>query len=194
MSRSAAATRHVVERCPSCGVEHDHPTHECEACGNPVRHWCRAHSHETGWLDGPACARCAEVSARPAPRPRPATTLPCPAPAISATVNAAAAPPAEAAVDAAKVAASLAEVSADAARAARRGPDGGVMFTILFFFAAGGAFGGMVVSTPWVLDGSGVNLDALVRFLVAGGIAGLLFGVYVCRMYVQDLRARGSRP
>lgn len=62
--------RRVVERCSACGVEHDHPVPACEACGGSVRPWCRAHSRDIGWLDGHACARCAEDAVRPAPRPQ----------------------------------------------------------------------------------------------------------------------------
>jgi hypothetical protein len=114
---------------------------------------------------------------------------------MPSTVHVAVTPPAEVAVDAAKVAevaASRAKVSADAAKAARRGPDDGVIFMILFFTVAGGAFGGVVLSTPFVF-GSTVHLDTLLKFLAAGGIAGLLFGAYACRTYVQELRARGGR-
>jgi hypothetical protein len=72
--------RHVVERCPSCGVEHEAPGDgTCEACGTVLRHWCRAHGPETGWLDAPACSRCAEEAARPPvpqPAPRPPVTRP----------------------------------------------------------------------------------------------------------------------
>lgn len=66
-----SADAHVVERCPSCGVEHDlSGAAECEACHTPLRPWCRRHSRDTGWLDGPACPRCAEEAApRPAPLP-----------------------------------------------------------------------------------------------------------------------------
>jgi hypothetical protein len=62
---------HVVERCPSCGVEHDR-SHSvgCEACGTALRPWCRRHSREAGWLDGPACPRCAEEAVRTAAMPR----------------------------------------------------------------------------------------------------------------------------
>ena len=71
----------VVERCPNCGVEHDTPHGgACEVCGTPLRFWCRVHSREIGWLDGPECPRCASEAAarstpppprRPPPAPRP---------------------------------------------------------------------------------------------------------------------------
>lgn len=70
MPTADAATRHVVDRCPSCGVEHEVRAHACEACATPLRAWCRVHGRETGWLDGAACARCAEETAR-TPRPMP---------------------------------------------------------------------------------------------------------------------------
>lgn len=74
--------RHVVERCPSCGVEHDDRADECDACGGALRYWCRVHGREAGWLHGPACPRCAEEAAR---RGR----VPCPAPALPVTMPAA---------------------------------------------------------------------------------------------------------
>ena len=78
--------KHVVERCPRCGVEHEAPGDgTCEACGDALRPWCRVHGPASGWLDGPACPRCAEEAARPRP-------LPCPAPALPVTMCAAAPP------------------------------------------------------------------------------------------------------
>jgi hypothetical protein len=67
--------KRVVERCPNCGVEHDDPKGgACEVCGTTLRYWCRAHSREIGWLEGPSCPRCAteaagRIPSRPAPRP-----------------------------------------------------------------------------------------------------------------------------
>lgn len=56
---------HVVERCPSCGVEHDlSGASECEACGTRLRLWCRRHGGEMGWLAAPVCPRCADEAAR----------------------------------------------------------------------------------------------------------------------------------
>jgi hypothetical protein len=74
-------TRHVVERCPSCGVEHEAPGDgTCEACGTALRHWCRVHGTEIGWLDEPACRLCAEEAARPpVPQPAPAPRVTRPA-------------------------------------------------------------------------------------------------------------------
>jgi hypothetical protein len=85
------AVRHVVERCPSCGVEHDVSVDSiCEACDTPLRAWCRAHSRETGWLDEPACDRCAKEDApRPAAAP---PAAPIRAAAVPAVVRPAPAP------------------------------------------------------------------------------------------------------
>jgi hypothetical protein len=77
--------KHVVERCPSCGAEHEAPGDStCEACGTAMRHWCRVHGAEIGWLDGPACRRCAERATGP--------SIPCPAPALPPTVKQASPP------------------------------------------------------------------------------------------------------
>ncbi|HEX6371904.1 MAG TPA: hypothetical protein VF006_23475 [Longimicrobium sp.] len=172
MTPPEAATRHVVDRCPSCGVEHEVRAHACEACDTPLRAWCRVHGGETGWLDGPACTRCAEDAARP---PRPARVLDALAPAA---VTARARAPAAQAVP-------------GAAERPQR-PEAGVMFMLLFFTAAAGAFGGMVLSTPFVF-GTAVHLDALVKFILGGGVAGLLFGVYFCRLYLAGIRAKAGK-
>jgi hypothetical protein len=63
--------KRVVERCPTCGVEHETPGDgTCEACGAPLRAWCRTHSREIGWLDGSTCLRCDEEEAVRAARLR----------------------------------------------------------------------------------------------------------------------------
>jgi hypothetical protein len=177
MTPTDRATRHVVDRCPSCGVEHDVRVHACEACDTPLRPWCRVHGGEMGWLDGPACPRCAEDAARPVRT----------APAVAAQVLDASAP---AAVPAA-AGAQPAEVAAGAAKRPQR-PDAGVMFMLLFFTAAAGAFGGMVLSTPFVF-GTEVHLDTLVKFIVGGAMLGLPFGGYFCRLYLRELRAKAGR-
>jgi hypothetical protein len=176
MTPTDRATRHVVDRCPSCGVEHDVRMHACEACDTPLRPWCRVHGGEMGWLDGPACPRCAEAAARP-PRPAPAV----PAPVLDAPVLDQIAP---AAVPA------LAETAGAAKRPQRPAP--GVMFMLLFFATAAGGFGGMVLSTPFVF-GTEVHLDTLVKFVAGGGMLGLPFGVYFCRLYLRELRAKAGR-
>jgi hypothetical protein len=71
----------VVERCATCGVEHEARADECEACGGALRYWCRAHSRELGWLESAACRGCVEESVRPMPRPRPAPLRPHAVPA-----------------------------------------------------------------------------------------------------------------
>jgi hypothetical protein len=63
--------RHVVERCLTCGVEHEVRVDGCEACGGALRYWCRVHSHEIGWLESSDCRGCAGEKARPIPLPRP---------------------------------------------------------------------------------------------------------------------------
>ena len=62
----------VIERCATCGVEHEVRVDECEACGGALRWWCRTHSSQIGWLESAECRRCVEEKARPVPRPRPA--------------------------------------------------------------------------------------------------------------------------
>jgi hypothetical protein len=82
MTPRDAAIRHVVDRCPSCGVEHEVRTHACEACDTPLRPWCRVHGREIDWMDGAACPRCAEdaalgrTPAAAAPARSPARTRP----------------------------------------------------------------------------------------------------------------------
>lgn len=66
-------TQHVIDRCPTCGVEHDIRVRDCEACHTPLRPWCRLHGNETGWLDAPVCPLCARAAVRRAvPRLAPA--------------------------------------------------------------------------------------------------------------------------
>jgi hypothetical protein len=77
IDQRAGRMKRIVERCPSCGVEHDEQVHECEACGSAVRHWCRTHSGEVGWLESRLCVRCEEEEALPAP---PFTARPPPTP------------------------------------------------------------------------------------------------------------------
>jgi hypothetical protein len=74
--------KRVIERCPNCGVEHDDPKGgACEVCGTQLRYWCRLHGKEIGFLDSPACPRCAAEAARPTPPPRaPAPPPPPPRP------------------------------------------------------------------------------------------------------------------
>lgn len=182
MTTANRATRHVVDRCPSCGVEHDVRMHACEACDTPLRPWCRVHGGEMGWLDGPACPRCAEAAA-PSPRPAPAIPAPVLDPPILDEIAPAAVP--------AVAKAPFAGVAAGAKHPQR--PDASVMFMLLFFAAAAGAFGGMVLSTPFVF-GVEIHLDTLLKFIVGGAMLGLPFGVYFCRLYLRELRAKPGRP
>ncbi|HEX5872230.1 MAG TPA: hypothetical protein VFY65_17500 [Longimicrobium sp.] len=182
MTATDRATRHVVDRCPSCGVEHDVRVHACEACDTPLRPWCRVHGGEMGWLDGPACPRCAEAAAPP-PRPAPAV----PAPVIDAPILDEILPAAVPALTEAPPA-----VVAAGAKSPQR-PDAGVMFMILFFTVAAGAFGGMVLSAPFVF-GTAIHLDTMLMFIVAGGVLGVLFGVYCCRLYLAEIRAKAGKP
>jgi hypothetical protein len=71
--------KRVIERCPNCGVEHDDPKGgACEVCGTQLRYWCRLHGKQIGFLDSPACPRCAAEAARPVPPPRPPAAPPPP--------------------------------------------------------------------------------------------------------------------
>lgn len=60
----SAATEYVVGRCPGCAAEHGaYAGGVCPACEIRLSPWCRIHSPRSGWLDGPACPRCAAVPA-----------------------------------------------------------------------------------------------------------------------------------
>jgi hypothetical protein len=187
MTHPDAAARHVVDRCPSCGVEHDVRVDACEACHTPLRYWCRAHGHETGWLKGPACARCAEEAARapaPAPPPTRAPVRPTPGPKT---------PPAPAPAPEPRFVAPargrpLREVLGDSGTAsggagtARRVPLGIVLIVVL-----GLGLGGLLVSQV----GSSAPLsDAAVGWL---GITCGLLGVLMILGLVVDARARRRR-
>src|SRR5687768_6042520 len=84
-----ARMKRIVERCPTCGVEHETDAAACEACGAPLRHWCRTHSRELGWLDDAYCIRCeteeARRTGRPV-RPRPPVAAAPPPPPVPATL------------------------------------------------------------------------------------------------------------
>jgi hypothetical protein len=76
--------KRVVERCPTCGVEHETlGDGTCEACGTPLRVWCRTHSREIGWLAGDECPRCPPAHAHVGPRGRAVAHAPAPEPAVS---------------------------------------------------------------------------------------------------------------
>jgi hypothetical protein len=181
----------IVERCPNCGVEHDvAEVGECEACGSPLRYWCRTHSREIGWLESAECPRCppgtARVKPRPAPPPSPPTpratdaaTAPPPPPAASSPVVTPPAPmPAPAPAPAAPAARSDEPEPRRAKEAPGQGPivrlfnavlttlQGGIL-GVLFGVGAGGfqAFymGGDIPRTA-------------VEWGVYGGMLGLLVG------------------
>jgi hypothetical protein len=76
--------KRVVERCPTCGVEHETlGDGTCEACGTPLQVWCRTHSREIGWLAGDECPRCPPAHAHVGPRGRAVARAPEPAPAVA---------------------------------------------------------------------------------------------------------------
>lgn len=147
--------KRVIERCPNCGVEHDvAEVGECEACGSPLRYWCRTHSREFGWLESAECPRCPPGTARIKPRPAP----PPPPPAPRATAAATAPPPAASSPVVTPPAPMPAPAPAPAAPAAR-GED----------------------SAPRAKEAPGqgpiVRLFNAVLTTLQGGILGVLFGV-----------------
>ncbi|HEX6371905.1 MAG TPA: hypothetical protein VF006_23480 [Longimicrobium sp.] len=188
MMRTDAATRHVVERCPRCGVEHDLSADTtCEACDTPLRAWCRVHGHETGWLDGPACGRCAEdaAAARRAPA-RP--TIPCPAPSMPSTLPAAS--------SLAPGVARRAEVPAHATTPPEPlGPAQHltVMVLMMLMWAGGGTLAGVVAGFLFVLSGRGTLPDTALWFALGGVLAGMLLGGWTCLRYLNGLRAPRER-
>jgi hypothetical protein len=177
-TRPDAATRHVVDRCPSCGVEHDVRGGACEACCTPLRPWCRAHGRETGWLDGPACARCAEEAVRP--RPAPSTRMPCPAPAMPSPVSSAA--------DAA-ARAGVAPAAAPPPKRFGPGGHGFVMLLMILMTTGGATLGGVVLAFLLVLLGRGILPDTAVQCAVGGAVVGALAGVLSCAHYLTTLRS-----
>ncbi|HYR07771.1 MAG TPA: hypothetical protein VEQ60_08375 [Longimicrobium sp.] len=178
-TRPDAATRHVVERCPRCGVEHDVRVQECEACHAPLRYWCRAHGRETGWLDDPACARCAQEAVRL--RPAPSMRMPCPAPAMPSPVSLAPPVAADASV----------EVAPAAAKPLKRFSPAGhvvVMFLMILITTGAAALAGVVLAFVLVLAGRGILPDTAVQCAVGGAVVGALAGVLSCAHYLTTLR------
>ena len=174
MTPRDAAVRHVVDRCPSCGVEHGVPMRECEACDTPLRPWCRVHGREIGWLDGPRCLRCAQEEARRTPRTAaPSLAMPCPAPAVFTT----AASPAPA--SAAGVV-PVAEVPADAAkppRPLRPREHLGVMFLMLLLSTATATLVAVLAAFVYLLSGRGTLSDTPLRFATVGAVVGVGVGI-----------------
>jgi hypothetical protein len=180
MTPRDAAIRHVVDRCPSCGVEHEVRTHACEACDTPLRAWCRMHSHETGWLEGPGCRRCAQEAARRTRRTTaPSLAMPCPAPAPFTT--AASPTPASGAG-----AASLDDIVANASRPRPIPPHIhlAVMFLMLLLFTGSFTLVSVVAAFLYLLSGRGILPDTALYFATYGAIFGLIIGVVACVQYV----------
>jgi len=174
--------RHVVERCPSCGVEHDEAVGgACEACGTPLRAWCRRHGREAGWLEGPACPRCAEESARP--RAAPAARTVCYAPAPD---RPSAAPPARAA----------APIDEAAEHVPPRRPgivsEAVGILLLLVVNATIGALAGLVGGGLYTVVGGGNGSQAAVEWAMMGGIVGLIIGV-MRDVLSLNAAGRGSR-
>jgi hypothetical protein len=183
-TRPDAATRHVVERCPRCGVEHGVSVDSvCEACHAPLRHWCRVHGRETGWLDAPACIRCARETVQP--RSAPSTRMPCPAPATPSSVSPAAP-------------VSAGPAAADMARAAEKplGMAGHlfVMLLMMLMATGGSTLLGVIGGFVYVLFGYGVIPDTPIWFALIGAIVGLVAGGSACWDYVKHLPAPPAKP
>lgn len=185
MARVDAATRHVVERCPCCGVEHDTSADTlCEACDTPLRAWCRAHSRETGWLDSAACPRCAE-EARPA-RTAPSVAMPCPAPSLPSSV----APlPHSPAPGAAPVAAERGTPPAPMQLREHLV----VMLLMMLVTAGGGTLAGVVAGFVYAFSGRGTLPDTALRCALGGVLIGMLAGAALCTRHVTSLRAPHGR-
>lgn len=189
MATADAATRHVVDRCPRCGVEHDVRARECEACDTPLRPWCRVHGREIGWLDGPACDRCAEDAGHPARRSRASLAMPCPAPAPFTTTAAPA--PASAAGVAPRV-----EVAADIAKPRPLRPQEhfGVMFLMLLLSTASVTLVAVLAGFLYLLSGRGTLPDTALRFATVGGVVGLVIGMLTSVHYAINLRTPPRAP
>ncbi|HEX2206563.1 MAG TPA: hypothetical protein VHG93_02715 [Longimicrobium sp.] len=176
----------VVERCPACGVEHDHPTGgACEACHTPVRMWCRAHSGEIGWLRETPCPRCLEEATRSVPVSA-SPTLPASAPPRHPAPRLTPTPPARLPRDA--------MAGTRPAPAGRRGDTDETPLTgkQLLLLAGAGAFGLLVALVGFaVLWETGVRYgDALAVLGLACVFAGSLVAL---GMVVNAVRRRLRR-
>jgi hypothetical protein len=175
--------RHVVERCPRCGVEHEASADSlCKACEMPLRAGCRVHSRETGWLDGPACDRCAREAAHP-PQQRRASALPCP------DFSAAAAGAAPASFSQSTGGAPLELPPAPPRRTHTPLEHLFFMLLMMLLAAGGGAMLGVLAGFAFMLSGRGTLPDTALRFTLAGAIMGLLFGSVLSVRYIRSLRA-----
>jgi hypothetical protein len=186
----ASSTRHVVDRCPRCGVENDPSADSvCEACDTPLRAWCRVHGRETGWLDGPGCQRCAEDAARR--RASPSSRMPCPAPA---PVTMAARPAAASPVAGVTAADAVVAEGAKPPRPPRPQEHFGVMVLMLLLSMGSVALVGVVAAFLYLLSGRGTLPDTALRFATGGAIMGLVVGVVTCLHYVTTLRTPPRAP
>jgi hypothetical protein len=171
-------------------VEHDVRAQECEACDTRLRPWCRVHGREIGWLDGPACGRCAEDAARHARRPTaPSLAMPCPAPAPFTT----AASPAPAS---SAGAASLDDIVADAARPRPIPPQHhlAVMLLMLLLCTASVTLASVVAAFLYLLSGRGILPDTALHFATYGAIFGFVMGVVACVQYAINFPTRRHAP
>ena len=174
---------HVVERCPSCGVEHDIDRADaCEACHTPLRPWCRRHGREIGWLDGPACPRCAEEAAR-RPASPPATPPPAADPGrrVLRGLGPPASPPAPVRrpVDLAP-GRPLREVLRDGGGAGRTGHRAsdtelvtGAALTVLLGLGGGGLLG-VIAGLVYAIATGGSMTEAPLEWGMTGAVLGLI--------------------
>jgi hypothetical protein len=176
-------TTHVVQRCPSCGVEHEGlQVGACEACSAPLRYWCPRHGRETGWLASSACPRCAEEAAG----------IRVAAPPIAPRVEAAAPPEPAVPVTPAPVP-TLPVVPEQ--------PPGffGRLMVMVFMMGISTFVGGSVfvgVGLVGLVLGLLSGLEAFRITAAAGAVLGALFGLFACVCYALEQRAerRASAP
>lgn len=179
MSAREVATRHVVDRCPSCGVEHDLRVQECEACDTPLRSWCRVHGEEIGWLDGPGCDRCAEDAARRERRTTaPSLAMPCPAPALFTTAASPAPAPGSGATPLDDIVA-----NASSPRPIPLHIHLTVMFLKLLLFTGSVTIVSVVAAFLYLLSGRGILPDTALHFATYGAIFGFVMGIVACVQY-----------
>ena len=172
MTTPSAAARHVVERCPACGVEHDVSANSvCEACHAPLRLWCSRHGREAGWLDNPNCPRCAEEVARPTPWPR-APALPCP----DVTRGTAPSPAASAGAAPLDRKAAKAAEAAERMRSREARHQLAVLISIMLVTTGGGAMLGAIVGSVYVLAVPATNPLAASWLTLWGAVLGVVLG------------------
>jgi hypothetical protein len=167
----------VVQRCPSCGVEHDATdAAACEACGTLLRAWCPLHGRETGWLASSACPRCAEAAAG----------IRVAAPPVAPRVEAAAAPEPAVPVTPAPVP-TLPVVPEPPA-----GFFGRLMVMVFIMgistFVAGSVFVG--IGLVGLVLGLLSGVEAFRMTAAVGAVLCALFGLVACVNYASEQRAR----